>query len=139
MQAGWYEKKLKARWRSYQIDNDNSLYLRREVGSATNQLKALSLKNKSLLSELIEINEGQWKSLEATNHVLYSEDIPWLNKDVLKVLHIKKDMRKKLLLRWHPDRFFSSKIWYRIHEDDKEKVKQRVNEICEILVAVSTF
>ena len=123
MKAGWYENKLKARWRSYQIEN------------ATNELKALSLKNKSLLSELIEINEGQWKLLEATNDILRFEDIPWLNNDVMKVLHIKKDTKKKLLMRWHPDKFFTSKIWARIHKDDKEKVKERVNDLCRIITS----
>jgi len=123
MKAGWYENKLKARWRSYQIEN------------TTAEMKALSLKNKSLLSELIEINEGQWKLLEATNDILRFEDIPWLNGDAMKVLHIKKETKKKLLLRWHPDRFFSSKIWSRIHKDDTEKVKERVNDLCRIITS----
>ena len=121
MKAGWYENKLKARWRSYQNEN------------TTAEMKAL--KNKSLLSELIEINEGQWKLLEATNDILRFEDIPWLYSDAMKVLHIKKETKKKLLLRWHPDRFFSSKIWSRIHKDDTEKVKQRVNDICRIITS----
>jgi 2-oxo-4-hydroxy-4-carboxy--5-ureidoimidazoline (OHCU) decarboxylase len=121
MKAGWYENKLKARWRSYQNEN------------TTNEMNAL--KNKSLLSELIEINEGQWKILEATNDILRFEDIPWLNSNAMMVLHIKKETKKKLLLRWHPDRFFSSKIWSRIHKDDTEKVKQRVNDICRIITS----
>jgi hypothetical protein len=121
MKAGWYENKLKARWRSYQNEN------------TTAEMKAL--KNKSLLSELIEINEGQWKLLEATNDILRFEDIPWLNSDAMKVLHIKKETKKILLLRWHPDRFFSSKIWSRIHKDDTEKVKERVNDLCRIITS----
>lgn len=134
MKSGWYENKLKARWRSYQIENANALSSHREM-SASNEMKALSLKNKSLLSELIEINEGQWKLLEATNDILRFEDIPWLNNDVMKVLHIKKDTKKKLLMRWHPDKFFTSKIWARIHKDDKEKVKERVNDLCRIITS----
>lgn len=123
MKSGWYENKLKARWRSYQIE------------SATNELKTLSLKNKSLLSELIEINEGQWKLLEASSDIIRFEDIPWLNNDVMKILHIKKETKKKLLMRWHPDKFFTSKIWSRIHQDDTEKVKERVNDLCRIITS----
>ena len=123
MKAGWYENKLKTRWRAYQIEN------------TTNELKALSLKNKSLFSELIQINEGQWKLLEATTHILHFEDIPWLNKDILKVMKVKKEIKKLLLMRWHPDRFFTSKIWSRIHEDDTEKVKVNVNELCMIITS----
>ena len=123
MKAGWYENRLKNRWRSYQIENN------------TYQMKELSLKNKNLFSELIKINEEQWKSLEETDNVLYYDDIPWLNKDILKVIHIKKEIKKKLLLRWHPDRFFTSKIWLRIHESDSEKVKINVNELCKIITS----
>lgn len=123
MKAGWYENKLKTRWRAYQIEN------------TSNELKALSLKNKSLFSELIQINEGQWKAIEATNRVLRFEDIPLLNKDILNVVKVKKEIKKTLLMRWHPDRFFTSKIWSRIHEDDKEKVKVYVNEISKIITA----
>ena len=127
MKAGWYEKKLNSRWRSYQIEN------------TTNEMKALSIKNKNLFSELIKINEGQWKSLESTDNILRFDDIPWFNKDILKKIKVQKEIKKKLLLRWHPDRFFSSKIWSRIHPDDVEKVKSNVNEMCELIVAITSF
>ena len=123
MKAGWYENKLKTRWRAYQIENLN------------NQIKSLSIKNSSLFSEIIKINDEAWKSIEATNDILRFEDIPWLNNDAMKILHIKKEIKKKLLLRWHPDRFFSSKIWSRIHKDDIEKVKERVNDLCRIITS----
>jgi hypothetical protein len=135
MKAGWYENKLKARWRSYQIENTTAEMIALPTSRREDSALALSLKNKSLLSELIEINEGQWKLLEATNDILRFEDIPWLNGDAMKVLHIKKETKKKLLLRWHPDRFFSSKIWSRIHKDDIEKVKERVNDLCRIITS----
>lgn len=123
MKAGWYENKLKLRWRAYQIENLN------------NQLKTLSLKNSTVIDEIVKINDEIWNSLEATSETVRFDDIPWINKNIITRLHINKDIRKKLLLRWHPDRFFTSKIWERIHEDDKEKVKMHVNELCEIITS----
>lgn len=123
MKSGWYEEKLKRRWRAYQIEN------------ITRDIKALTLTQKNIFKEILKINDEAWKTLENSETVLRFEDIPWLNTDILtlKTLRVKKDIRKQLLLRWHPDRFLNSKIWSQIHDDDKEKVKLHLNELCEAI------
>jgi hypothetical protein len=124
MKAGWYEKKLQTRWYVYQSEKE----------------KIRHIEEINVLTQIIERNKEDWEALEATNHTIRFNDIPWLNNKlfVLKDKSFDKYQRRALLLRWHPDRFFTSKIWSRIYEEDKEKVKENVLELCKLLVDITS-
>lgn len=121
MKRGWYEKKLNTRWYVYQLENENTT----------------RFKNKNVSTEILKRNDEDWEALEATTHIIRFHDIPWLNKYILTTEYIDKEKRKGLLMRWHPDRFFNSNVGKRIHEDDREKVKATVDELCKIIVAIT--
>lgn len=74
-----------------------------------------------------------WEELEKTNKILYFDDIPWEFENILN-----KEIRKKLLLRFHPDLFFNSNIGKRVHSDDRERVLNQLITITQRLISWSS-
>jgi hypothetical protein len=105
-----FQKKLKNRWRAYQ--NEISLNERRYAKP-----------------KIVE-----WEDLEKDSiEYIYYNDIPWFDKNT----KITKNIRKKLLLRYHPDLFFHSKIGKKIHPGDREKVLEKIMDISRFLISCS--
>jgi hypothetical protein len=133
MYAGWYEDKLKTRWYVHQ------LHLEREHAHAHAHAPR---DDEADLLGLIEANEAQWKRLESAPAaiVLRYDDIPWIRSDAFmravsrldKTLH--KDLRKQLLLRWHPDRF-NRYFGKRIHSDDIDRINEGITATCQAILS----
>jgi hypothetical protein len=133
MYAGWYEDKLKTRWYVHRRN------LEREFERA--RAPRAPREDDDDFFRLIETNEAQWKTLEsATATVLRYDDIPWIRSDAFmhavssldKTLH--KDIRKQLLLRWHPDRF-NRYFGKRIHPDDIERINEGITATCQAILS----
>lgn len=130
MYAGWYEDKLKTRWYVHNLNLER----------ARERERAHAPKDDDFL-ELIKANEARWKTLEiATTDVLRYDDIPWIHSDAFmravssldKTRH--KNIRKQLLLRWHPDGF-NRYFGKRIHPDDIERINETVTNTCQAILS----
>eukprot|EP00397_Hematodinium_sp_SG-2012_P039920 GEMP01043663.1.p1 GENE.GEMP01043663.1~~GEMP01043663.1.p1 ORF type:complete len:325 (-),score=114.35 GEMP01043663.1:715-1689(-) len=75
-----------------------------------------------------EEDERRWKLFDSQVGVITFGDIPWPQVDKWETKLSAKD-KKRLLLRWHPDKFLP-KVDGRVLQTDIQTVRQTCNEVC---------